>query len=95
MSKFLIAALGAMFATVAWAGQPAGVIKIVNGSVTLERASDKRSPAAGERVEVGGGRGVGQPAFCGAHDEQEPREPGREAQPPPHRSAGRGRSALV
>lgn len=53
MSRYLIAAAGAMFAAVAWAGQPAGVIKIVKGNVALERASEKRTPAAGERVEVG------------------------------------------
>lgn len=53
MSRYLIAAAGAMFAATAWAGQPAGVVKIVKGNVALERASEKRTPAAGERVEVG------------------------------------------
>lgn len=53
MTRFLIAALGTMAAAFAWAGQPAGVVKIVKGSVALERASDKRTPTAGERVEVG------------------------------------------
>ena len=53
MSRFLIAAVAAMFAAAAWAGQPAGVVKIVKGSVALERANEKRTPAAGERVEAG------------------------------------------
>lgn len=53
MSRYLIALIGAMFASTAWAGQPAGVVKLVKGNVALERASEKRTPAAGERVEVG------------------------------------------
>jgi len=36
-----------------WAAQPAGVVKIASGSVAIERASETRTPAAGDRVEAG------------------------------------------
>lgn len=41
-----------------WAGsagaaQPAGIVKIANGSVTIERSGEKQQAAAGARVEVG------------------------------------------
>jgi hypothetical protein len=53
MTRVIAAAVGAMFAAAAWAGQPAGVVKIVKGTVALERDSQKRTPVAGERVAVG------------------------------------------
>lgn len=36
-----------------WAAQPAGVVKIAKGSVAIERASEKRTPTPGDRVEAG------------------------------------------
>lgn len=47
----LAAALGGGAA--AWAAQPAGVVKIVKGSVAIERAAEKRSPEPGDRVVAG------------------------------------------
>lgn len=37
----------------AWATQPAGVVKLVKGTVSIERAAQKRTPLAGDRVEAG------------------------------------------
>lgn len=37
----------------AWSSQPAGVVKVVKGTVSIERAAEKRAPVAGDRVEAG------------------------------------------
>lgn len=53
MIRWLMAAGAAMSCVLAWAQQPAGVVKTVKGSVEVERASQKRVPVPGDRVETG------------------------------------------
>lgn len=53
MFKALIAATAALWCGVSWAAQPAGIVKIVKGSVSIERPSETRSPVAGEQVVAG------------------------------------------
>jgi len=53
MIRTLIAMVAALGCATAWAAQPAGVLKIVKGAVSIERASEKRSPEPGDRVVAG------------------------------------------
>lgn len=53
MFRVMLAAAAACVCTAPWAAQPAGIVKIVKGSVSIERAADKRSPAPGDPVVAG------------------------------------------
>lgn len=53
MLRAVTAAFAAIGCAAAWAAPPAGVVKVVKGAVSIERASAKRSPVAGDRVEAG------------------------------------------
>ena len=53
MSKLLMGAVVFAWAGLLCAAQPAGIVKIASGSVTIERASGKQTVAPGAGVEVG------------------------------------------
>ena len=53
MSNLLMVVVFLAWAGIAIAGQPAGIVKNATGSVTIERAGEKRPAAVGTSIEAG------------------------------------------
>jgi hypothetical protein len=53
MLKCLLGVSLLAWSGLALAAQPAGIVKIANGSVTIERPSEKRAATPGARIETG------------------------------------------
>jgi hypothetical protein len=53
MLRWIMLVVWTAAAASTWAAQPAGIVKIAQGSVAIERADGRRSVAAGDAVESG------------------------------------------